>query len=81
MCTRVDTCINKHFSFKVFPLNPPPFKKISGSASAMGSMLHAVSADLITYYFMDHPFTILNILRFKQRATEEQLYFRSIQGM
>ena len=22
MCTRVDTCINNHFSFKIFPLNP-----------------------------------------------------------
>ena len=23
MCTRVDTCTNKHFSFKIFLLNPP----------------------------------------------------------
>ena len=28
MCTRVDTCINKHFSFKIFLLNPPPLEKI-----------------------------------------------------
>ena len=27
MCTRVDTCINKHFSFKIFLLTPPPFEK------------------------------------------------------
>ena len=26
MCTRVDTCINKHFSFKIFLLTPPPLK-------------------------------------------------------
>ena len=28
VCTRVDTCKNKHFSFKIFLLNPsPPFEK------------------------------------------------------
>ena len=27
MCTRVEMCINKHFSFKIFLLNPPPFEK------------------------------------------------------
>ena len=28
LCTRVVTCINKHFSFKIFLLNPsPPFEK------------------------------------------------------
>ena len=27
MCTRVDTCINKHFSFKISRLNPPPLLK------------------------------------------------------
>ena len=33
MCTRVDTCIKKHFFFKIFPLNPPPpLLKNSGSA-------------------------------------------------
>ena len=26
-CTRVDICINTHFSFKIFLLNPPPFEK------------------------------------------------------
>ena len=24
MCARVDTCFNKHFSFKIFPPTPPP---------------------------------------------------------
>ena len=27
MCTRVGTCINKHFSFKIFLLNPHPSLK------------------------------------------------------
>ena len=41
MCTRVDTCINKHFSLKICLLNltPPPPWKISGSAAVYLKLL------------------------------------------